>query len=779
MIGQTISHYRILEKLGEGGMGVVYKAEDIELHRIVALKFLPAEQAVGNARERLLIEARAAASLSHPNICTIHAVDQQHSFIAMEFVDGQTVKEKIEARPLPLTDVVDIAIQAAQGLRVAHAKGVVHRDIKPQNLMVTPEGQVKIMDFGLAQIETRTRITRPGAAAGTPAYMSPEQVRGEKLDHRTDIWSLAVTMYEMVTGQVPFRGDTEHAVTYLIVHQEPEPPTGLRSGVPMELDRVLRKALAKDREERYQSIDDLLVDLRALPTVFSSGRPEVWHTRRAPSRRLLAVIGVSFLLIVAAAVGWRRFTTPTGEPKVKSLAVLPLKSLSRNAEDSALELGMADTIITRVSQLGLLIVRPTSAIRKYAAPDADTLRAAQDLNVDAVLEGTLQRDRDRLRVSVNLLRVADGVSLWSQSFDVQFAGIFDVQDQVSSQVVLKLQGQLSAGQRAKLTKRSTSNPEAYALYTRAMYIRGEAKGGNQVPILKAIEVLRQAVALDPGFALAHAEIASSIATVATFGDHDPALIARAKQEVAIAEQLDPSLAEVHVARGSILRSQYEGFQTEEAIREARLAQKLDPTAGLHLLGYLYAHVGFENKWPALLERALEIDPSNEINKQTYAAYYYLNGRPDEALAVGKRFRRGPGIEYYIAKRMVKELRPLVEEAYGKSPSLIGQHHGNPAFLLALEGRHREAQAAIPDILAQTRRDMRYHHVTYDGACVYALAGNAAEAVKLLRMTSDMGMPNYPLFQRDSLLDPIRKDPEFGRFLAEQKTRWEAMSREFQ
>ena len=282
MVGQTISHYKITEKLGEGGMGVVYKAEDIRLERTVALKFLGSSALEDDeSKARFIHEAKAAAALNHPNICTIYEIDQADGqpFIAMECIEGTSVKQKVESRPLPLDEALDIAIQAAQGIHAAHRREIVHRDIKSANIMVSSEGLTKVMDFGLAQLAGRTKLTKTGSSLGTPAYMSPEQALGEKVDHRSDIWSFGVVLYEMVTGQLPFKGEVEAAVAYGIVNEEPEPPTGLRTGVPIELDRVVSKALAKSREERYQHIDELLVDLRALRREVETGR-----AKRAPSQ---------------------------------------------------------------------------------------------------------------------------------------------------------------------------------------------------------------------------------------------------------------------------------------------------------------------------------------------------------------------------------------------------------------------------------------------------------------------------------------------------------------
>ena len=332
MIGQTISHYKITEKLGEGGMGVVYKAQDTTLDRPVALKFLAAQLLEDeNARERFIREAKAAAALNHPNICTVYEIDEAHekSFIAMEFVEGGSVRERVRERPLPLDEALDIAIQTAEGLQVAHDKGIVHRDIKASNLIVTPQGRVKIMDFGLAQLAGRSHFTKTNTILGTPAYMSPEQAQRLPTDRRTDVWSLGVVIYEMVAGRLPFQAEREEAVSYAIVHQEPEPLTALRVGVPVELDHIVGKALAKDPDERYQHVDEMMVDLRGLRKAAESRRPgrdtarpspqppggappagvpaprdEARASGRHPKRRLGIITAVVGLVAISAAVWW-------------------------------------------------------------------------------------------------------------------------------------------------------------------------------------------------------------------------------------------------------------------------------------------------------------------------------------------------------------------------------------------------------------------------------------------------------------------------------------------
>jgi len=463
--------------------------------------------------------------------------------------------------------------------------------------------------------------------------------------------------------------------------------------------------------------------------------------------------------------------------------VLPLKSLNREAGEDYLGLGIADTIITKVSRVGRLTVRPTSAVRKYADQEVDSLEAARQLQADAVLDGTFLHAGDRLRVSVNLLRVRDGASLWAESFDMRFTDIFAIQDEVSKEVAERLRLRLGPAEQARLSKRHTANPEAYGYYTKAMYHFSKRGfySGPQEETDAAIDLLKKAIELDPNYALAHARLGYAYAWMADFKEAGPGLIASAKEELRLAERLDPQLAEVHVARSFIAWSHYEDWQIEEALSEARLAKQLDPSLSNHVLGAIYYHVGLEEQAAKEFESALEQEPDSETVKLSYTLWLRNVARPDEWLALNQRlFNRGPDVRYYLEKRMLKEAAPLIEEAYAKNPD--GPDGPEPlrdkALLLALQGKHREAQAAVPRIMERVRRNKSYHHYTYNNARVYALGGKGEEAVRWLRATVKEGFPCYTLFARDPFLDPIRKDPAFIQFMDEMKTRWEGYRREF-
>ena len=799
--GTIISHYRIVSKIGAGGMGEVYLAEDAKLERRVAIKLLPPESvADGQARRRLVHEAKAAAKLDHPNICSIYEVGESdgQSFIVMKYVEGETLASRVDRKPVELPECLDIAVQVADALAEAHAHGIVHRDIKPQNIMITARRQATVMDFGLAKIvtardlsrsktETQSLLTEPGMILGTVPYMSAEQVRGEALDGRSDIFSFGAVLYEMVSGRHPFAAESAAATASAILTKEPLPLARYAPDAPAELQRIVRKCLEKDREHRYQSARDLAIDLRNLKRAIESGPPAVamgdkmkWRTLLTTRGALgLAGIAVLAIAVLIYALLSRGAPAPV-QLDIKSLAVLPFKSLNQETKEDYLGLGIATDIITKISQSGELTVRPTSAVRKYVNQEMDALEAAREQKVDAVLDSTFLHVGDKLRVSVNLLRVIDGVSLWAENFDERFTDIFSIQDKVSQQVAQRLRLKLNPSKQARLTKRYTSNPEAYNYYAKAVYhfenIRPDLNTRPEADL--AIDLFHKAISLDLNYALAHAQLGNAYARIAVFLEDNPALIEQAKQELATAERLDPQLAEVHDARYFIAFSQYEGWQVETAIRELRLAKELDPNVGHSGLADLYHHIGLEKQQDEENEIALTVDPNNDRIKEGYVGQYFQSARPDEGLAARERFfNRGPDRRYYLEKSMVKEAGPLVEQAYQQNPG-DARVQEERALLLALQGKHPEAQAAVPLILEKARKNRGYHHLTYDLARIYALGGKIGEALKWLRVTVKEGFPCYPLFARDPFLDPIRQDPAFVLFLEEMKTRWKGYQREF-
>jgi eukaryotic-like serine/threonine-protein kinase len=789
-------------------MGEVYLAQDTRLDRKVALKILPDELAADPDRmKRFVQEAKAASGLNHPNIITIYEIDQTEStpFIATEFIEGSTLRERMRVQPLGLGEVLNVAVQIASALAAAHANGIVHRDIKPENIILRSDGIAKVLDFGIAkltgqssqelvdsQAPTRGHLkTDSGVVMGTAIYMSPEQARGQQVDARTDIFSLGVLNYELLTGHLPFEGSSIYEIVAAILSDRQSPPLSSYSPeVPAELERIVSKALRKNREERYQTIKDLLLDLQSLKQQLEFERTH--RTRltsehkavqiewfRAGRKQVLGVLGIVLLLAGAGAYAWWKQAHALNQPEIKSLAVLPLKSL--DAGENYLGLGIADAAINRVSQTGRLVVRPTSAVRKYLNEDTDALTAAKQLGVDSVLEGSFQRSSDRLRVSVNLLRTQDGASLWSDSFDLRMSDIFTIQDTVAQQVASRLRLQLDPSQQAQLTKRYTSNPIAYEFYLKGAYAFDQRiSRGNSGPLTGAIGFYKQAIEADPNFALAHAQLAYAYAIMAVFNEPtQPAWVERAKEEINRAQELDPQLAETHLARFQLLYSEFEGYQGEAAVREVRLANQLNPNVGHYELAYLYNHLGLEDLAARELARALEIDPTSDALKATTLLMYEVQSKYDEYAADQTVLHDGrDDVWYLMGKGRLDEAQKAMDKWSAMQPNAQGLP-ATRALLFAVKGDFRAAEAQIPIILRlHSLKDPLYHHDAYDIACVYALEGKSAEAVKWLRESAVTGFHLYPRYERDAYLNRIRQSPEFIQFLAEMKAEHDRYRHEF-
>jgi serine/threonine-protein kinase len=846
-LGARLGRYEVKSQLGAGGMGEVYLAQDTKLDRKVALKILPADVAAHPDRmKRFVQEAKAASALNHPNILTIYEIDQEDSghFIATEFIDGETLRQRMQSVPMKLGEVLDVAAQLASALAAAHADGIVHRDVKPENVMLRRDGIVKVLDFGLAKLTerlppesvdmeapTRAAInTEPGVVMGTAIYMSPEQARGLQVDARTDIFSLGVLIYEMIAGRLPFEGsNTNEILASILSDKEPPPLARYSRDAPAELERIVSKALRKEREQRYQTTKDLLLDLQSLkqqlefearlerstppeqkiaaaivpepgaveaitkPIGGPTSKIEQLTSALQLHRRGVIVAAAAVVVLLALALGYallfrRAPATTTMRPtEIKSLAVLPLKSL--DAGENYLGLGIADAVIRRISQTGELTVRPTSAVRRYLNEDTDALTAARQLNADAVLEGSVQRADDRLRVSVNLLRTADGASLWADNFDMRMTDIFTIQDTVAQQVASRLRLQLDPSQQARLTKRSTSSPIANEFYMKGVYALDQRMSFSKQQREATIDFFKRAIEADPNFALAHAQLAFAYASIAVFYEPtEPVWAERAREEINRAQQLDPQLAETHLARFQLLFSVYEGYQCEAAIRELLSAQQLNPNISHAELGYLYLHIGLEDLAARELHRALEIDPTSEFAKRQTLNLYEQSVKYDEWLAAHQRFFPDEPIDalYFLGKGHLDQAQATIEEMQKSVEEKRDNFHFDDAelrqdraLLFALKGDFHAAEAEIPIILGKHPvKDPIYHHATYDIARVYALEGKSDEAVKWLRETAATGFQPYPMFERDAYLNRIRQAPEFIQFMTEMKAQNEKYRREF-
>jgi serine/threonine-protein kinase len=603
MIGKTVSHYRILKKIGQGGMGVIYLAEDTRLQRKVALKFLP-EHLLGSDTEksRFMHEARAAAALDHPNICTIHEINEidGNTFIAMTFVEGESLKQKIEARPLALTDAVRYAVQISNGLKEAHRNEVVHRDVKSANVVISNRDHAVVMDFGLAKLRGQTRLTREGTTVGTVSYMSPEQARGEDVDRRSDVWSLGVVLYEMLTGRLPFRGEHDSAVAYAILNEDAEPVTALRSDIPMDLERIVNKAMAKVPQERYQTVDDMLVDLKAV----QKGLPSSPTTdSRAPVNRrtvigyaaaAVAVIAVAFVLYLWN--GNRRGDTGTsGLPPRTAVAVLPLDNISNDPGQEYIADGMTESLITQLAQISALRVISRTSAMQYKETARSLRDIARELGVGTIVEGSVLLAGDRVRITAQLIDAATDEHLWAASYDRDMSDVLAIHSEVAMAVAEAVRAELTSQETFRLEHARTVDPAAYQYYLRGLYHWNRR---NRTDLEKSIGYFKQAIEIDPGYAEAYTGVAAAYLVMSTHAsvrnrDTHPLVKDYARKSL----DINPDLAETHAVLGGIAA---EGdWDWDEA--EARF------------------------------KKAIELNPSCATAQQWYAEYLHNMGRWDEAL----------------------------------------------------------------------------------------------------------------------------------------------------
>ena len=630
MIGKSISHYRIVEELGRGGMGVVYRAEDTKLGRTVALKFLPREFTRDEeAGRRFIHEAQAAAALNHTNICTVYEIDEQdgQSFIAMEYIEGESLREMIAAGPLTLDRAIDIAMQTAAGLAEAHEKDVVHRDIKPANIMIDSRGHVKITDFGMAQLHGGTLLTKEGTTLGTVAYMPPEQAHGGEVDHRADIWSLGVMLYEMVSGRRPFRGEYDQAMIYSILNDDSDPLTALRTGVPPELERITGKCLSKEKEERYQTAIDLIADLRHVARMMKERKPAPMPDSpiASPSRTVAAGRRYRWLLwaalailagILAIAIVPRLFRSKP-EPAVettlmenrKMIVVLPFENLGP-PDDEYFADGMTDAITARLAGLsGLGVISRQSAIQ-YKDSKKSTGQIAEELGVDYILEGTIQRERpgdphSRVRIIPQLIRADDDIHLWAGMFDEEMTEVFRLQSEIAERVAVELGVTLLGRERRSLLSRPTENIEAYEHYLRALEYQDRQSEPDNAR--KVVELLEMSVETDPQFAVAWALLAEAYVWTHWMKlDQDGLAKAYAAAETAL--RLDPELPEVDIALGYIQYYGYREFDKAALHFNAALEKRPNDMEAIRALGLIRRRQGRWDEALAHFEKAARINP---------------------------------------------------------------------------------------------------------------------------------------------------------------------------
>ena len=729
VIGETVSHYRITGKLGEGGMGVVYRAEDLTLERPVALKFLsPSAIGVEQDAARFVHEAKAAAALNHPNICTIYEIgeDAGRTFIAMECVEGENLRARMCREPFSLDEALLIAADIGRGLAAAHEKGVVHRDIKPANIFVTSKRMVKIMDFGLARTSGGAHLTQVGTTLGTVAYMSPEQARGEVVDHRTDIWSLGVVLYEMLTGRRPFPGDRDQAIIYSILNRDYERPAILRPDLPPDLGGCLDMMLAKNRDERYGNASEVAGDL-------------------------FAVLGLE-----DSASRTRSIAAATREQP--SVAVLPFANLSADAEQEYFCDGIAEEIINSLAHLdGMRVIARTSSFA-FKGRNEDVREMGRQLGVGTLLEGSVRRSGNRLRVTTQLVNVADGCHLWSERFDREMEDVFAIQDEISLAVTDALKLRLLGEDKAKVVKRHTVNFNAYKAYMKGRYhwfIRSSSD------VEKAIEYLEKAVEIDPEYALAYAGLADAYGVLPIYRPILPGEVyPKAKAAAERALELDDSLAEAHAAMSCVLAN-YE-WDWDGAEREIERAIELNP-------GYVTAY-----QWKAedlivrgkfdeaveVMNKARELDPlSLFMNARMGFAFYYAR-RFDEAkamlettLEVDPSFSQA---HYFYSLVLASEGR------YEEAISHLTDESYRPwvAILHAMNGDREKADSMLAEVL---ERGGKYAWPTIHVSMCF-IDGDEAGGFEWLERAVEQRDPRLPNLVRSPFTDAIRDDPRFHEIL---------------
>ena len=641
MIGREISHYKILERLGGGGMGVVYKAEDTKLKRLVALKFLPPEISDDPvAKARFIQEARAASALEHRNICNIHEIEETEDgqlFIAMAYYKGDSLKQKLQRGALEIEESVNIALQVAKGLARAHEEGIIHRDIKTANVMLTERGEAKIVDFGLAKLAEGTGLTDAGTTMGTVAYMSPEQAGSGEVDHRTDIWSLGVVLYEMVTGRLPFEGGSPAALLLAIVSADPQPASKFRQDIPYALQRILTKALEKNREKRYQTVKEMLADLGSVEAALSSGRATtraIKPVSRKPQRAVLYG-GLAAVLVIVVALGvflWpflqNLFTGGRGRTW-DSIAVLPFVDMSPQRDQEYFCDGMAETILNKLTKVeGLRVAARTSSFR-FRGRDLSVSEIGGRLNVSAVLEGSVIKSGDRLRITAQLIDVADGYHIWSESYDRELDDLFEVQDEIAVSIVNALRIELGVEEQEQLERHHTENRQAFELYQRGRFFWNQRTEGG---LNTAIEYFLQAIELDPEYTMAYVGLAESYILLTGFGFSRPEeTLPRAEEYVERALQLDPSMGEVYSIRANI--RVIRNYDWEGAESDFRKAIELNPDYPTAHHWYSLTLLSLERFDEAIaeMEVAFELDPLSMPINTDLAVIYYHTGQFDAAI----------------------------------------------------------------------------------------------------------------------------------------------------
>ncbi len=796
MIGKTVSHYRVREKLGGGGMGVVYKADDTQLGRSVALKFLP--EAFSKDRqvlERFQREARTTSSLNHPHICTIHDIGEHDGqpFIVMELLEGQTLRQYMTGKPLKTDQLLELGIQIADALDAAHLKGIVHRDIKPANIFIMKDCQAKILDFGLAKLVPQRRrepeaadvsalatapipedsLTSPGTAMGTVAYMSPEQARGEDLDVRTDLFSFGVVLYEMATGIPPFKGDTSAMIFDAILNKIPTSPVRLNPELPVELERIINKALEKDRKMRYQTASDLWTDLARLRRDTDSGRAISMETARRSistsrnTRRWLIVGAMIATVVLLAAVAYIHFFSVKDKP-IDSLAVLPFANASRDSSTEYLSDGITESLINSLSQLPQLRVMARTTVFRYKGQQADPQKLGHDLNVRAVLTGKVSQRGDTLIIQADLVDTADGSQLWGEQYNRKLADILAVQEEISKEISEKLRLKLTGEQKIRLAKQHTGNTEAYQLYLKGRYYSAKVtEEGHK----KALDYFNQAIEKDSSYALAYAGIAHAYYGLSNLYLPPREAMPKAKQAATKALELDATLAEAHTSL-ALVKTFYE-WEWPAAESEFRRAIELNPgyATAHEWYGWYLALMGRHNESIAELKRAEQLDPLSLSISWSRGFSFYMARQYEPAIEqLGRTLEMDPnlGVAHmmlggsYLEMKMYKQAIAEAQKArlLDDSPTMLAVL----GIFYAVSGNKGEAEKVLEQLKELKQLSKRRFVPSAETAIIYAALGKKDQAFEWLDRAYEDRSERLSWLKVDPELDSLRSDPRFAELM---------------